>query len=103
MVLRAHRVPGMVNEDVSSTGQVLRMATVGGAATTPYGHGSCGHEGTSRRCGHHRPRVAVAVEILLGDDRAREVDDPLTAAMPPLGTLNQEPAHDADHVGLESR
>jgi hypothetical protein len=21
-----------------------------------YGGGSCGHEGTSRRCGHHRPR-----------------------------------------------
>jgi cytosine/adenosine deaminase-related metal-dependent hydrolase len=37
MVLRAHRVPGMVDEDVPSTGQVLRMATVGGAATTPYG------------------------------------------------------------------
>jgi 5-methylthioadenosine/S-adenosylhomocysteine deaminase len=42
MVLRAHRVPGMVDEDVPSTGQVLRMATVGGAATTPYG----GHIGT---------------------------------------------------------
>ena len=37
MVLRAHRVPGMVDEDVPSPGQVLRMATVGGAATTPYG------------------------------------------------------------------
>ena len=36
MVLRAHRVPGMDDEDVPSTGQVLRMATVGGAATTPY-------------------------------------------------------------------
>jgi len=35
--LRAHRVPGMVDEDVPSPGQVLRMATVGGAATTPYG------------------------------------------------------------------
>jgi 5-methylthioadenosine/S-adenosylhomocysteine deaminase len=37
IVLRAHRVPGMENEDVPSPGQVLRMATVGGAATTPYG------------------------------------------------------------------
>ena len=37
MVLRAHRVPGMADEDVPSTGQVLRMATSGGAATTPYG------------------------------------------------------------------
>ncbi|MBV8337989.1 MAG: amidohydrolase family protein [Alphaproteobacteria bacterium] len=37
MVLRAHRVPGMVDEDVPSTGQVLRMATTGGAMTTPYG------------------------------------------------------------------
>jgi cytosine/adenosine deaminase-related metal-dependent hydrolase len=36
MVLRAHRVPGMEDEDVPSTGQVLRMATAGGAATTPY-------------------------------------------------------------------
>ena len=39
MVLRAHRVPGMVDEDVPRPGQVLRMATVGGAATTSYdGH-----------------------------------------------------------------
>ena len=37
MVLRAHRVPGMADEDVPSPGQVLRMATTGGAATTPYG------------------------------------------------------------------
>jgi len=37
MVLRAHRVPGMVDEDVPSPGQVLRMATTGGAATTPFG------------------------------------------------------------------
>ncbi|MFK8082681.1 MAG: amidohydrolase family protein [Granulosicoccus sp.] len=36
MVLRAHRVPGM-NDDVPTTSQVLRMATVGGARTTPYG------------------------------------------------------------------
>ena len=38
MVLRAHRIPGMTDEDVPSTGQVLRMATAGGAATTPYGN-----------------------------------------------------------------
>jgi Amidohydrolase family len=37
MVLRAHRVPGMEDVDVPSPGQVLRMATSGGAATTPYG------------------------------------------------------------------
>ena len=37
MVLRAHRVPGMDEADVPSVGHVLRMATVGGAATTPYG------------------------------------------------------------------
>jgi len=37
MVLRAHRVPGMADEDVPSPRQVLRMATAGGAATTPYG------------------------------------------------------------------
>jgi 5-methylthioadenosine/S-adenosylhomocysteine deaminase len=37
MVLRAHRVPGMDEEDVPSTGQVLRMATTGGAMTTPFG------------------------------------------------------------------
>ena len=37
LVLRAHRVPGMVDDDVPSISQVLRMATVGGAKTTPYG------------------------------------------------------------------
>jgi cytosine/adenosine deaminase-related metal-dependent hydrolase len=37
MVLRAHRVPGMDVEDVPSVGQVMRMATAGGTATTPYG------------------------------------------------------------------
>jgi len=37
MVLRAHRVPGMADEDVPSPGQVLRMATSGGAVTTPFG------------------------------------------------------------------
>src|SRR4029077_6715288 len=37
MVLRAHRVPGMEDADVPSPGQVLRMATAGGAVTTPYG------------------------------------------------------------------
>ena len=37
MVLRAHRVPSMDEDDVPSVGQVLRMATVGGAMTTPFG------------------------------------------------------------------
>jgi len=37
MVLRAHRVPGMDDEAVPGPGQVLRMATAGGAVTTPYG------------------------------------------------------------------
>src|SRR5215467_8059369 len=37
MVLRTHRVPGMMDEDVPSPAQVLRMATEGGAATTPFG------------------------------------------------------------------
>jgi cytosine/adenosine deaminase-related metal-dependent hydrolase len=37
MVLRAHRVPGMVDDDVPTTAQVLRMATAGGARTTPFG------------------------------------------------------------------
>ena len=37
LVLRAHRVPGMVEEDVPTMAQVLRMATVGGAKTTPFG------------------------------------------------------------------
>src|SRR5438132_7698296 len=37
MVLRAHRVPGMEDADVPSPGQVLRRATAGGAATTPFG------------------------------------------------------------------
>ena len=37
LVLRTHRVPGMVDEDVPTVAQVLRMATIGGAKTTPYG------------------------------------------------------------------
>ncbi|MDG4889756.1 amidohydrolase family protein [Mesorhizobium sp. WSM4887] len=36
MVLNAHRVPG-VEDGVPTVGQVLRMATVGGALTTPFG------------------------------------------------------------------
>ncbi len=39
LVLRAHRVPGMEEADVPATGQVLRMATVGGARTTPWRDG----------------------------------------------------------------
>jgi cytosine/adenosine deaminase-related metal-dependent hydrolase len=35
MELRAHRVPRMHDAGVPSPGQVLRMATSGGAATTP--------------------------------------------------------------------
>lgn len=37
LVARAHRVPGMVEADVPTFPQVLRMATEGGAKTTPYG------------------------------------------------------------------
>jgi cytosine/adenosine deaminase-related metal-dependent hydrolase len=36
MVLRAHRVPGM-DDEVPTVSQVFRMATAGGAKTTPYG------------------------------------------------------------------
>jgi 5-methylthioadenosine/S-adenosylhomocysteine deaminase len=36
LVLRAHRVPGMVDDDVPTMAQVLRMATVGGARTTAF-------------------------------------------------------------------
>ena len=36
MVLRAHRVPGMGDDDVPSMAQVFRMATDGGARTTGY-------------------------------------------------------------------
>lgn len=36
LVLRAHRVPGMVDDDVPTMSQVLRMATVGGAKTTAF-------------------------------------------------------------------
>jgi cytosine/adenosine deaminase-related metal-dependent hydrolase len=39
LVLRAHRVPGMLDEDVPTMSQVLRMATIGGAKTTPFGAG----------------------------------------------------------------
>lgn len=37
LVARAHRVPGMVDADVPTFPQVLRMATEGGARTTPFG------------------------------------------------------------------
>lgn len=37
LVLHAHRVPGMIDEDVPTPAQVLRMATSGGAATTLFG------------------------------------------------------------------
>ena len=37
MVLRAHRVPGMVDADVPTMAQVFRMATSGGAKTTAFG------------------------------------------------------------------
>ncbi len=36
LVLRAHRVPGMEDADVPGMGQVMRMATIGGARTTPF-------------------------------------------------------------------
>ena len=37
MVLNTHRVPGMNDSEVPTMAQVLRMATTGGAKTTPYG------------------------------------------------------------------
>lgn len=37
LVLRAHRTPGMVDEDVPTISQVFRMATAGGAKTTAFG------------------------------------------------------------------
>ena len=37
LVLRAHRVPGMDENEVPGMAQVLRMATVGGARTTGFG------------------------------------------------------------------
>ena len=37
MALRLHRVPGMEEDAVPTIPQILRMATRGGAATTPYG------------------------------------------------------------------
>jgi cytosine/adenosine deaminase-related metal-dependent hydrolase len=36
LVLRAHRVPGMVDDEVPTMAQVLRMATIGGAKTTAF-------------------------------------------------------------------
>ena len=36
LVLRAHCVPGMVDDDVPTMAQVFRMATVGGARTTAF-------------------------------------------------------------------
>jgi hypothetical protein len=61
MVLRAHWVPGMADEDVPSPGQVLRMATTGGAATTPFGIARIARliEAPARR---RRARAAATVE-----------------------------------------
>lgn len=39
LVLRAHRVPGMGEDDVPRMAQVLRMATIGGSRTTPWRDG----------------------------------------------------------------
>jgi 5-methylthioadenosine/S-adenosylhomocysteine deaminase len=36
LALRAHRVPGLDDADVPSPGEILGMATAGGAATTPF-------------------------------------------------------------------
>ena len=36
LVLRAQRVPGMIDDDVPTMSQVLRMAMLGGAKTTPF-------------------------------------------------------------------
>jgi cytosine/adenosine deaminase-related metal-dependent hydrolase len=36
LALRAHRIPGMDEADVPTIPQILRMATTGGARTTPY-------------------------------------------------------------------
>jgi 5-methylthioadenosine/S-adenosylhomocysteine deaminase len=71
VVLRAHRVPGMEDEDVPSPGQVLRMATVGGAATTPYGS----HIGTLA--------VGKAADLVLigGDKLAYPYLDPETPVL----------------------
>ena len=48
LVLRAHRVPGM-DDQVPTPAQVLRMATVGGAATTPFS-GLIGRLAPGLRC-----------------------------------------------------
>ena len=37
LVLRTHRTPGMVDDDVPTVAQVFRMATSGGAKTTAFG------------------------------------------------------------------
>jgi 5-methylthioadenosine/S-adenosylhomocysteine deaminase len=71
MVLRAHRVPGMEDEDVPSTGQVLRMATVGGAATTPYGS----------RIGTLAVGKAADLVLLDGDKLAYPYLDPETPVL----------------------
>jgi 5-methylthioadenosine/S-adenosylhomocysteine deaminase len=37
LALRMHRVPGLKESDVPTSSEVFRMATSGGAATTPFG------------------------------------------------------------------
>lgn len=59
MVLRAHRTPGM-EDDVPSPAEVLRMATLGGAATTAF----------RGRIGRLEPGAAADL-ILIDQDRVR--------------------------------
>lgn len=68
MVLRAHRVPGMDEEDVPSVGQVLRMATEGGARTTPF----------AARIGTLAPGKAADLVLIDGDRIAHPYLDPET-------------------------
>ena len=62
LVLRAHRVPGMVEADVPTMAQVLRMATVGGAKTTPYGE-TTRHAGGRQGRRHGADRLGPASPI----------------------------------------
>src|SRR5260370_7031328 len=96
MVLRAHREPGM-DDRVPTMAQVFRMATAGGAKTTPYG----------TRIG--TLEIGKAADLVLID--WRQISYPyLDAEMPVLDAVIQRAKTDgantvipADHILYPAR
>ncbi|MGF1651331.1 MAG: amidohydrolase family protein [Hyphomicrobiaceae bacterium] len=71
LVLRAHRVPGLERDEVPTTPQVLRMATAGGAMTTPF----------ARMIGSLEPGKAADLIMIDWQDVAYPYLDPETSTL----------------------